>query len=178
MDNIYPDTIQTILVHPSQRKIVVELLKKADDVCRYSISSKYIRTALNSFKRGYYYTDNENKIIGLCIWKEYKDIQKDGTILKKVHITLICADYNNYNLGRKIMYDVELYCIDNNFSLITLEAANNDLIVYYEKGGFTLIDKDYRIMKKPVKLIIIHRKNNKTRKIKSSVINSTNLEEI
>ena len=169
MDNIYPNNIDRAIFFSRDKAKYI----RAMDTCRNMINQQYIDTAFKNFQKGYLYKDEDGDFLGFCIWKEYKDIQKDGTFLKKLHITLICADYNDYNLGRKILYDIESYCINNNFSLITLEAANNDLVKYYEKGGFTLTNKITKEMIKEVKILTFHRKNSKTRKIKRTSIPSS-----
>jgi len=171
-ENIFPSDIIKFDIIASERKNIAVLRKKADDTCRYKISPAYIHTAFNRFKKGYYYTNNSNEIIGFCLWKEYSNIQKDGSILKKMYIILICADYNDYKLGRKILYDIESYCIDNKIPIITLEAANDELIKYYQHGGFVLINKITKEMMKEVKMLKIYKKNSKTRKVKRNLLNS------
>ena len=170
MNNIYPDDIIKHIIVSANRINIVALRKKADDTCRFKISPVYIHTAFNKFKKGYYYTNNSNEIIGFCLWKEYDNIQKDGTTLKKLHIILVCADYNDYKLGRKILYDIESYCVDNKIQLITLEAANDELVKYYQNGGFILINKITKEMIKEVKIFKILKKNSKTRKLKHNEI--------
>ena len=175
-DNIYPSDIIKYYILSSERSKIASLRKKADDTCRYKISPAYIHTAFNKFKKGYYYTNSSDEIIGFCLWKEYNNIQKDGSIIKKLYIILVCADYNDYKLGRKILYDIESYCIDNKISLITLEAANEELIKYYEYGGFKLINNITKEMMKEVKIFTIDKNNSKakskTRKIKRNLITS------
>lgn len=156
--NIFPSDIIKLAIHPSDRKLVSLLRHKADETCRFKISSSYIYNAFNKFKKGYYYTNDSNNIIGFSLWKDYKNIQKDGTILKKIHVILICADYNDYRLGRKILYDIESYSIDTNIPIISLEAANDELVKYYQDGGFSLINKRNNEMEKEVTLFTAYRK--------------------
>jgi len=176
MNNIYPSNINKLLIHPSNRKLIASLRQNAYDTCRTKIGPQYIHTAFNNFKRGYYYTNDKAEILGFSIWKENNVLQKDDTLFKKLHIILICADYNDYKLGRKILFDIDSYSIDNKFLFITLQAANNILVKYYQHGGFILIDKDTREMKKEVKIIKIY-KTSKTRKLKQEKVNSISLEE-
>jgi hypothetical protein len=64
----------------------------------------------------------------------------------------------------------------NKIPIITLEAANDVLVKYYQNGGFVLIDNDLKEMKKVIKIIKIER-TLKTRKIKRGKLIPINLEE-
>jgi len=175
-NNIYPNDINKFLIHPSNRKLIVSLRQTAYDTCRTKIGPQYIRMAFNKIRRGYYYTNDKDEVIGFCIWEEKNNLKKDDTYIKQLHILLICADYNDYKLGRKILFDVDSYCIDNKIPIITLEAANDVLVKYYQNGGFVLIDNDLKEMKKVIKIIKIER-TLKTRKIKRGKLIPINLEE-
>jgi hypothetical protein len=166
MDNIYPNNINKILIHPSNRKLIGILRHNAYKTCRTKIGSQYIHTAFNKLKRGHYYTNDINEVIAFCIWEEKNILQKDDTHIRKLHILLVCADENDYKLGRKILYDVDYYCIDNKIPIIILEAANDTLVKYYENGGFKLLDNITKEMKKDVKLITIEKEIQKQENIK------------
>lgn len=168
MDNIYPIDIKKVLIKSSERIHIPYLKRKALDTCRNLISEKYISSAFNRFKRGFLFKNNKENIIGFCLWKEITKIYKNNISEKILFIILICADNTDYRLGRKILFDIETYCIENKIGIISLEAANDSLIKYYEEGGFKLINKRNNEMEKIINIIPIIR-TNKTRKIKRSV---------
>ena len=172
MNNIYPNNINRTIFFSKDKSRYSSLENKAIDTCRNLISPKYIHTVFNRFNKGYMYKDDNGEIIGFCLWKEYNKITKSGNESKQLHILLICADYNDYNLGRKILYDMDGYCIDNKISSIILEAANDTLVKYYEKSGFVLLNKLTREMYKKVKILTIYKNksSSKTRKIKRQSI--------
>ena len=109
--NIYPSDIKKHFIKSSERNLIELLRQKADDTCRNLINPDYIHKSFNRFKKGFYYTNHNNEILGFVLWKEKQyiqerkyNIQKENIIIKQLHIILICADYNNFRLGKKILY--------------------------------------------------------------------------
>ena len=177
--NIYPNDIEKHYIKSSERSIISSLKIKAENTCRNLINPDYIHKAFNRFKSGYYYTNSENQVLGFILWKETSIIkenksiiQKEDKHIKQLYIILICADINDFRLGTKILFDVESYCIINKIPIITLEAANEKLVEYYEKNSFKRVDTITNRMIKEIKIIEIERKStNKTRKIKKKIEN-------
>ena len=154
MNNIYPANIIQYTIHPGNRDIIKKLRSKATDTCRNIISDEYIKMAFNKVKRGFFYTlENNDDIIGFCIWIEKNEILKNGICFKNLHILLICANYNDYKLGRKILFDVDRYGSENKFEYISLHAANNELVKYYEHDDFHIKDIDTLLMRKKIMTI-------------------------
>lgn len=172
MDNIYPNNINRTLFLSRDKERYLGLKNQAIQTCRNLISEIYIHSAFNKFKKGYLYKDDNEEIIGFCLWKENNIIFKSGNQTKNLHIILICTDDSiNYKLGGKILFDVESYCIDNKIPSITLEAANDNLVKYYEKAGYILVNnsRQKREMEKEIKIIQIDKKDSKIRKIKKDI---------
>ena len=137
MDNIYPDNITTKLIQSFNRSIIPVLRKRANEICKLLIGEKYIHSAFNRFKKGYTYTVNDT-IIGFSLWKEKNILYKNDNYIKSLHIILICGNHKDFKLGKKILFDIESYCLDNNIGTISLEAANDDLVKYYIDNGYVL----------------------------------------
>lgn len=172
--NIYPNDIEKHYIKSSERSIISSLKIKAENTCRNLINPDYIHKAFNRFKSGYYYTSIQNEVLGFVLWKEINIVQENKSILQKetkhikqLHIILVCADINDFRLGTKILFDVESYCITHKIPIITLEAANEKLIQYYEQNNFKRVDTLTNRMIKEIKIIDIYRNPaNKTRKVK------------
>jgi hypothetical protein len=172
--NIYPNDINKLIIKSSERNLISILRQKADTTCRYQINPSYIHKAFNTFKKGFYYTNNNDEILGFVLWKEstyvdeIKNINdKEKLNIKKLHIILICADNNDYRLGTKILSDIDSYCYKNSIKYITLESANDKLVKYYQDNDYKLIDDISLFMRKEIKIITLEKRNQKkTRKLK------------
>jgi hypothetical protein len=70
MDNIYPNNINKYFIKSSERNIIVSLRQKADDTCINLINPDYIHKSFNRFKKGFYYKDNNDELLGFVLWKE------------------------------------------------------------------------------------------------------------
>ena len=145
INNIYqqPDTFEKQLFHSSDRNIVKLLKNHATYTCRDLISEEYIKSAFNSFNRGYVYKVDDI-IVGFVIWNikshhKYSlkvNREGDNPIKKYLYILLICTDINNYKFGTQLLYDVEQFAIKHKIETVMLEPANNDLVIFYEKNGY------------------------------------------
>ena len=91
--------------------------------------------------------------------------------IKRLHIVLICAGFppKKFKINNVILFDIDRYCIANNITLITLQAANNELVTYYEIYGYTITDSKFLYMKRDIVLVPINTRNKKTRKQKSQI---------
>jgi hypothetical protein len=137
-NNIYPKDATKIFFTINDRTIIKSIKPFAFDTCRGKISEAYISKSFNRFKNGFLYKDEDDEIIGYCLWKEVNDTITKSTIpLKYLHILLVCAiDTDGLGLGRKILFDVEEYCIEKKIPSIRLEPANEKLEKYYESIGY------------------------------------------
>jgi hypothetical protein len=170
--NIYtaPNGLHRRTVRHGHTSLVKELYAHAQTVCRDQISDQYIADVLNpdkkNFSRGFaYFIDDE--IIGFVVWsiKNYDKLNAGRIHMssrnivtgpsKSLFIDLICAKQTGTTLGYTMLNDVENYCIDNAIPFMKLRPADDELIPYYEKYGFTLTSNEYgNIMSKGmVKLI-------------------------
>jgi len=170
--NIYtaPNGLVRRTVRSGSMGLIKELYAHAMTVCRNQISEQYIADILNpdniKFSKGYAYF-LKDKLVGFVVWsiKNYDKLNAGRIPMssrnivtgpsKSLFIDLICAKETGTTLGYTMLNDVENYCIDNAIPFMKLRPADDELIPYYEKYGFTLTSNEYgNIMSKGmVKLI-------------------------
>lgn len=167
--NMYRSDIRTIDKH-----MKLLLKNQADFICKDHINESYIRKVLNQFNMGYIYRDNNDSILGFCIWKTHimPPKAKDDTIGSNyLHILLLCAKYPEKRLGSYMLNDVESYCIEQGIEQIRLEPLNEQLQTYYSKFGYTTYTApfDKKIWMGKVIIPMVLKRNtqhNKTRKFR------------
>jgi hypothetical protein len=170
--NIYtaPNGLVRRTVRSGSMGLIKELYAHAMTVCRNQISEQYIADILNpdniKFSKGYAYF-LKDELVGFVVWsiKNYDKLNAGRIPMssrnivtgpsKSLFIDLICAKETGTTLGYTMLNDVENYCIDNAIPFMKLRPADDELIPYYEKYGFTLTSNEYgNIMSKGmVKLI-------------------------
>lgn len=166
VDNIYAPLsgIKKLFVKPSQMSLVSRLRESAATVCKNQINPNYIKEIFKPFSNGFtggfvFQSEEDDEIQGFVVWeikgsytKFNSDIEHPDDNIKynTMYIKLICAKENDKNLGKHMLYECEKYSTENGIHYITLEAATEKLVPYYEKMGFTLFKDSY-----------IHPKNNK-----------------
>jgi len=174
--NVYRSDIRRIDAH-----LLSRLKKQANYICKDVINSRYIRMAFNKFDTGYAYRDEDDTIVGFCIWKTYivppmyksssTNSQEDT---RYVYILLFCAKFPELKLGRMMLQDVEDYCIDHAISSIRLEPSHETTHTYYKKMGYTVhTTPNNRVeMFKNVQPIVLKRvtNRNKTRRAKTASV--------
>lgn len=150
-----PPTYLRYFFGSKDRKIVNDVKRHADHTCQTKISQGYIINALNKFKRGivYYKAD---VVKGFAVWKESlsnpRNVYKDAPYIhpeKYIDLLLICSarpelENNSKNkkvndrIGTRLLYDIELYSLENSFKYIILQPASPDLLDFYKKSGYIL----------------------------------------
>jgi hypothetical protein len=186
--NIYtaPNGLIRRTVRTGSMGLIKELYTHATTVCRHQISEQYIADVLNpdniKFSKGYSYF-LKDELVGFVVWtvKNMDTIPTERPRMSKnttpegptkiLYIDLICAKETGTTLGYTMLYDVESYCIDEAIPFIKLTPAEQSLIPYYEKYGFTLTSKEKEtIMTKAVVALLKTNPHNyktaKTRKAK------------
>jgi hypothetical protein len=186
--NIYtaPNGLVRRNVVHGNKPLVKELFAHAQTVCRNQISEQYIADVLNpdkkNFSNGYAYF-LKDELVGFVVWtiknmdtikperprKSNDNTPKGAT--KILNIDLLCAKETGTTLGYTMLYDVEIYCIDEAIPFMKLTPAEESLIPYYEKYGFTLTSKEKEtIMSKAIVALLKTNPHNyktaKTRKAK------------
>ena len=109
------------------------LKQQAYSTCREQIGEFYIQSVFRSFTGGYAYYD-DMFLLGFVLWDALPP--KGVTSSDKLHLSLICATPNDFQLGTHMLDDVDGYCIINEYSFIELTPANDKLRTYYEKVGY------------------------------------------
>jgi hypothetical protein len=147
--------------HSVQRSFINAIRNHVVTVCRSYIGEEYIHYALNTFKDGIVYYDEEEDIVGLALWKTNTHMSKSTfEKSKSMHIYLVCGLPGDYKFGNIFFPDMTKYCIDHGITTITLEALNDKLISYYESYDFQLTPEYGKpmLMTKIVEMPIIHRR--------------------
>jgi hypothetical protein len=151
INNIYkqPDVFEKQLFHRSDRETIKLLKTYAIYTCRDLISEKYIKISFSTFNRGYIYKIN-NEIVGFVIWsiKSYPKYSLKlnrynlpNPMIKYLHVLLICDNFNNYNLYKQLLYDVEQFALLRRINKVTIIPINEDLSTFYEKNGFKIVSE-------------------------------------
>jgi hypothetical protein len=137
--NFLPLNISKIFINSKYREIISSIRKKANLVCRNKLGDNYIHMAFNKFKKGYVYYDKDGKLISFCIWREsHNQLNKsDNSRYSYVEILLLCAEENDMNLGSLMCKNVEFYAYSNNYKFIKLQPADESLIYFYKKNGYS-----------------------------------------
>lgn len=153
-----------------QRSFINAIRNHIDSVCRSHIGEEYIHYALNTFKDGILYYDEDEEIVGLALWKTSTHMSKSTfEKSKSMHIYLVCGLPGDYKFGNIFFPDMTKYCIDYGINTITLEALNDKLISYYESYDFQLTPEygKPKLMTKIVEMPTIGcSRGNKTRRHK------------
>jgi hypothetical protein len=135
-NNIFPKDLEKTLFSITDRQLVRTLQAHAIETCRNLISPEYIRKVFNRFKWGFLYKDEEGSILGFCLWKPIKETLKSGGMYEYTHLLLICAEENEFKLGKKMLYDLETHCIEKGSGSIRLEPVNERIEAYYTSLGY------------------------------------------
>ena len=137
ISDVYRTNISRRRINKKNKKQKKSLELQAEFICRESLRDTFIHNVFQKFSDGYvYYNSDESNILGLCLWKYYKEINN-------LHILLLCSKDPTYNLGKTILHDVEYYCFENKIKSITVAPADIDLFSYYSKLGFKITDTDF-----------------------------------
>jgi hypothetical protein len=158
-DNIYAPLsgIRKIPVKPSQTSLVSKLRESALTVCKNQISPNYIKEIFKPFSNGFtgglvFQSEDDSEIQGFVVWELKGSYTKFNSLIEHpdddiryntMYIKLICAKENDKNLGKHLLYESEKYCTENGIHFITLEAATEKLVPYYEKMGYILFKDSF-----------------------------------
>lgn len=186
-DNIFAPLTDVKKTHikPSHMSINTRLRNSALDVCKHQINPNYIKDIFkpftNGFNGGFMYTsEDSDDILGFVVWdikSEYIKFMSniehpdDNIQYNTMYIKLICSKDGGKHIGKHMLHDCELYCIENNIQTITLIAATEALVSYYERVGYSLHKEKYEHpntgkvnsilhMKKKISIIPKHKANN------------------
>jgi hypothetical protein len=138
IENIYPSNIRKRALRASQRTYLSEVRRLADGLCRERIEPSYINYAFNKFKEGILYYRGDIPY-AFSLWKvRNSDVQIDGaiSIMKELHIYLLCAKKSDFPFLGLLLNDIEEKCMRENIQFISLIPANELLSEHYKKYGF------------------------------------------
>lgn len=172
VSNVYrPNISRTYFQrHDKQRKKLLEA--QAEFLCRDKIEDKYIHNVFKNLDGGYIYKDqDDNEILGFCIWKLMTHYDPVHTIepTKYLYLTLLCSKEPHYELGATMMNDIDYYAATHGISYIYLYPSTPELEPYYIKFGFIkgfCIGEKY--MCKKVKILCLQSRNSRRKTIKKT----------
>ena len=122
---------------------------------------EYIHRTFNKFKYGYAYTDPQtDELLGFCVWIPKKTPDLDEAPI--LYVALLCAKAPSIGIG--MLFDLERYCIQNNYDYIHLVPARSELIPYYQSFGYSL-HTDGKTMMKAMYAYKVRGSRSKTRRV-------------
>jgi hypothetical protein len=138
--------MNTIYITPNNMDIVGEIRRITNVL---DIHPSYIELSFRKFKEGTVYFNN-NDITAFCIWKIRTRLLPDLRTLKYLHIYLLYDSDSKYNNINKLLYDIELYCINNNIISISLYPIQTGAKEVYIRNAFVTSSTDNQLMVKTV----------------------------
>lgn len=173
--NITPEapSFKRVLFSGENRSHVHAIRHESESVCRFEISPQYIRTSLNTFKRGYLYYSNQDEIIGFALWKEKQEkvyeMRKQSKTVRYMELLLICVGNEWKGFGSTILADCEEYGKENDIKYLVLFPANEELVPFYRKNGYNVVSAcplTLKMAKQLIKQPLNTRKTRRSRVIK------------
>jgi hypothetical protein len=160
--NVYP-VLNRRYFRSSERSFVASLRRQADSTCRGYLPEDYVHRTFNKFKYGYAYSNPQtDELLGFCVWlpKQTPDLDESPIM----YVALLCAKAPSIGVGRLMLFDLERYCIDNNYDYIHLVPARPELIPYYQSFGYTM-QNDNKTMMKAMYAYTVRGSRSKTRRV-------------
>jgi len=152
MSDVIPQKDYKTLKFTKNDKDIIKRIKDyAIRNCRNEVTQFYITKTLNLFDFGISYFRTEILKINKSIKTRpcaFACVQKLSD--NKLYLLLVCSIHNNDELGKKIMNEILLYSMENNFIEISLEC-DEKLIDFYKKFGFVeekIVEDDMHYMVK------------------------------
>jgi hypothetical protein len=99
-------------------------------------NERYLRMAINTFRKGYIYKDKHNIIRGFCIWKLCYDPPKSKLIKIADYYLHILLIHKNEDIESRLLNDMESYCQVHMVPQIRLEPFNKQEEHFYKARGY------------------------------------------